>query len=143
MLQEFLAIALGQVEIEQENIGTLRVHGLGELIKKGKGLVGILDDLEVIGQRVSREHPLDGVDVCRIIFDGEDGQRGERCQSIHDGGSCACCPIQPHESSERYKKHIRLQDGSLMLPYLVLLGSIPAFDMSILLYSTSPIYTTR
>src|SRR5262249_45453388 len=85
MLQEFLAIALGKVEIEQENIGTSR--GLGELVKKGEGMVGIVDDLEVIGQRVSRERPLDGVDVCRIIFDGKDGQWGERCQRIHDRGS--------------------------------------------------------
>src|SRR5262249_11293614 len=85
MLQEFLAIALGQVEIEQENIGTSR--GLGELAKKGEGMVGIVDDLEVIGQRVSREHPLDGGDVYRIIFDGKDGQWGEWCQSLHDRGS--------------------------------------------------------
>jgi len=34
MVQEFLAIALGEVEIEQEYIGTSRVLGLGELVKK-------------------------------------------------------------------------------------------------------------
>ena len=34
MLQEFRAMALGQVEIEQENIGTGWGRGLGELVKK-------------------------------------------------------------------------------------------------------------
>src|SRR5215813_7732569 len=73
--------------LPEVHIGTAWGLGRGELVKKGEGEVGILDDLEVIGQRVSRQHPLDGGDVCRIIVDGKDGQWGERCQSLHDQGS--------------------------------------------------------
>src|SRR5262249_20530131 len=84
MRQEFLAIALGEVEIEQENIGTAQVLGRDELVKKVERMVSILDDLEAIGQLVGSKNPLDGGDVCRIIFDGEDGQWVERCRSLHN-----------------------------------------------------------
>ena len=84
MAQDVRAMPLGQVAIEPQYLGASPVLRLGELVKKVEGVVGMLDDLEVIGQRVGREDPSEGGDVCRILFYGEDRQRGVWCRSLHD-----------------------------------------------------------
>jgi hypothetical protein len=83
MPQQLFAIALGQMEIQQNNGGRPQVFLLRELVKDRKRLSAIVDDLEHVGQLMGIEHPADEVDVHRIIVHKNNGQRQRG--SLHDG----------------------------------------------------------
>jgi len=74
-------IALGQIQIKQHEGGRPQGLLLGKMVHDIERVVTIIDDLELVRERLGIEYLANELDVCRITVHDNDAQR--RCRSIH------------------------------------------------------------
>src|SRR5438067_1610097 len=78
------------MQIEQHDRRRPAAFLIGEVVYIMHGVVAILNDFEVVGKFMGSEHPADHVNIHRVIFHNDDGQRRMQCWSLHNGSSSVC-----------------------------------------------------
>src|SRR6266567_1205562 len=89
------------MQIEQHNSGRPVAFLVRELVDIIHGTVAVVNHFKRMGKLMGFEHPADEVDVHRIIFHDDDGQR-----SLHNGSSSlrAVGTSDMRQGSMRYER---------------------------------------